>query len=170
MSKRALKSYLSDLSKSELEEQIVELYDRLKEVKSFYDFVFNPKEDKMLNTAKFAISKEYFPVSSRRPKKRRSVAQNQIKNFIKLGVDPALISDLMLYNLEIALAFTAENEMNQASFYKSMLKSFTEALEFIDAAGLESLFNQRLNQILEKVIQQNWENKFAFERLMDKRF
>ena len=63
MSKRALKSYLSDLSKSELEEQIVELYDRLKEVKSFYDFVFNPKEDKMLNTAKFAISKEYFPVS-----------------------------------------------------------------------------------------------------------
>lgn len=170
MSKRALKSYLSDLSKSELEEQIVELYDRLKEVKSFYDFVFNPKEDKMLNTAKFAISKEYFPVSSRRPKKRRSVAQNQIKNFIKLGVDPALTSDLMLYNLEIALAFTAENEMNQASFYKSMLKSFTEALEFIDAAGLESLFNQRLNQILEKVIQQNWENKFAFERLMDKRF
>ena len=170
MSKRALKSYLSDLTKSELEEQIVELYDRLKEVKSFYDFVFNPKEDKMLNTAKFAISKEYFPVSSRRPKKRRSVAQNQIKNFIKLGVDPALISDLMLYNLEIALAFTAENEMNQASFYKSMLKSFTEALEFIDAAGLESLFNQRLNQILEKVIQQNWENKFAFERLMDKRF
>ena len=170
MSKRALKSYLSDLSKSELEEQIVELYDRLKEVKSFYDFVFNPKEDKMLNTAKFAISKEYFPVSSRRPKKRRSVAQNQIKNFIKLGVYPALISDLMLYNLEIALAFTAENEMNQASFYKSMLKSFTEALEFIDAAGLESLFNQRLNQILEKVIQQNWENKFAFERLMDKRF
>ena len=124
----------------------------------------------MLNTAKFAISKEYFPVSSRRPKKRRSVAQNQIKNFIKLGVDPALISDLMLYNLEIALAFTAENEMNQASFYKSMLKSFTEALEFIDAAGLESLFNKRLNQILEKVIQQNWENKFAFERLMDKRF
>lgn len=170
MSKRALKSYLSDLSKSELEEQIVELYDRLKEVKSFYDFVFNPKEDKMLDTAKFAISKEYFPVSSRRPKKRRSVAQNQIKNFIKLGVDPALTSDLMLYNLEIALAFTAENEMNQSSFYKSMLKSFSEALEFIDAAGLESLFNQRLNQILEKVIQQNWENKFAFERLMDERF
>ncbi len=170
MSKRALKSYLADLSKSELEEQIVELYERLKEVKSFYDFVFNPKEDKMLDTAKFAISKEYFPVSSRRPKKRRSVAQNHIKNFIKLGVDPALTSDLMLYNLEIALAFTADTEMNQSSFYKSMLKSFGEALEFIDAAGLESHFNQRLHQILEKVIQQNWENKFAFERLMDERF
>lgn len=170
MSKRALKSYLADLSKSELEEQIIELYERLKEVKSFYDFVFNPKEDMMLDNAKFAISKEYFSLSSRRPKKRRSVAQNQIKNFIKLGVDPALTSDLMLYNLEIVLAYTAENEMNQTSFYKSMLKSFTEALEFIDSAGLESLFNNRLNQILEKVIQQNWENKFIFERLMDKRF
>jgi len=139
-------------------------------VKSFYDFVFNPKEDKMLDTAKFAISKEYFPISSRRPKKRRSVAQNQIKTFIKLGVDPVVTSDLMLYNLEVALAYTADSEMNQTSFYKSMLKSFREALEFIDGAGLESHFNERVNQIIDKVIQQNWENKFAFERLMDERF
>ena len=36
MSKRALKKYLTDLSKDELEEQITELYDRLKEVKEFY--------------------------------------------------------------------------------------------------------------------------------------
>lgn len=167
MSKRALKNYLADLSKSELENQIIELYERLKEVKSFYDFVFNPKEDKMLDLAKFAISKEYFPQSSRRPKKRRSVAQNHIKNFIKLGVDPNHIADLMLYNLEIALTYTAEEEINQSAFFKSMLKSFEDALSYIDESGLEAQFHTRIVKIVQQVIQQNWENKWAFERLMD---
>lgn len=170
MSKRALKSYLTDLSKLELEEQIIELYDRLKEVKEFYTFVFNPKEDKLLDTAKFAVSKEYFPVGTRRPKKRRSVAQNHIKNFIKLGVDSTITADLMFYNVEIALAFTSGNEMNQASFYKSMFKSFNEALSYVDETGIESLFKERIQTIVKNVVLQNWENKFAFELVLDERY
>src|SRR5690606_12984377 len=128
MSKRALKKYLTDLSKPELEEQITELYDRLKEVKEFYDFVFNPKEDKLIDEAKFKISKEYFPIGKRKAKRRRSVAQNHIKNFIKLGVEPRLIGDLMLYNIEIAQAYNKDYEINAESFYKSMLKSFKDAV------------------------------------------
>ncbi len=170
MSKRALKKYLTELSKTELEEQVLELYERLNEVKLFYDFVFNPKEDKMLDLAKFAISKEYFPPSRRRPKKRRSVAQSHIKNFIKLGVDSNLIADLMCYNIEIALAYTAENEINQSSFYKSMLKSFEDALSYIDGSGIEPRFKDRISDIVHKVILQNWENKWGFQLLIDARY
>lgn len=170
MSKRALKKYLSELSKEELEEQITELYDRLKEVKEFYTFVFNPKEDKMLDEGKFKISKEYFPPGKRRPKKRRSVAQNLIKNFIKLGVEPMKIADLMLYNIEIAQTYNAEYEIRQESFYKSMLMSFGEAITFIDKQGLESQFAARLERIVDEVIAQNWVNKYAFEKIMDERF
>lgn len=170
MSKRALKKYLSDLSKPELEDQITELYDRLKEVKEFYNFVFNPKEDRMLDEAKFKISKEYFPPGKRRAKKRRSVAQNQIKNFIKLGVDPLKIGDLMLYNIEIAQTYNASYPIKAEAFYKSMLKSFKEAVQFIDQQGLERNFAERMERIVEETIQQNWVNKYAFEMVMDKRY
>ncbi|MDA7803773.1 DUF6155 family protein [Crocinitomix sp.] len=170
MSKRALKKYLNDLSKSELEEQITELYDRLKEVKEFYDFVFNPKENKMIDEAKFKISKEYFPIGKRKAKKRRSVAQNFVKNFIKLGVEPRLIADLMLYNIEIAQAYNGENEINAEAFYKSMLKSFKEAVVFIDANGIGGEFNERLENVVSRAISQNWINKLVFEKILDDRF
>lgn len=169
MSKKKLKAYLNDLSKKELEEQILELHDRLKEVKTFYAFVFNPKEDKMLDEAKFKVSKEYFPPSNRKPKRRRSVAQKAIKEFIKLGVEPMLIADLMLFNLEVASSYTREKAINQDAFYKSCLKSFTEAISFIDASGLQSTFNARLEKLIDEVYTQEWVNKSAFEEAMSKR-
>ena len=63
MSKKALKKYLHELSKEQLEEQVLELYTRLKEVKEFYNFVFNPNENKRIEECKFKIQKEYFPLS-----------------------------------------------------------------------------------------------------------
>ena len=36
---------------------------------------------------------------------RRSVAQKYIKHFLLLGVDPFIIADVMLYNVEIAQTF-----------------------------------------------------------------
>jgi len=170
VSKRALKSYLTSLSKDELEEQVIELYDRLKEVKEFYNFVFNPNENKLLDEAKFKISKEYFPQSSRKAKKRRSVAQKQIKNFLKLGVEPIKIADLMLYNIEIAQTYNSEKEITQEAFYKSMLKSFQEAITYIDSNGLEKQFNDRIEKIADEANQQNWLNKYAFEMVLEKRF
>jgi len=163
MSKRDLSKYLASLSKKELEKQVEELYDRLKEVRQFYNFVFNPKEDKMVDEAKFKISKEYFPPGTRKPKRRRSVAQKHIKNFIKLGVEPALIADVMLYNIEIAQAACAEKAMTQEAFYKSILKSFQDTLKYLNEKSLRQKFKERLIKIPVNALNQNWVNKFAFE-------
>ena len=165
MSKRKLKQYLESLSKKELEEQVLELHDRLKEVKTFYSFVFNPREDKMMDEAKFKVSKEYFPVGKRKPKKRRSVAQKLIKEFVKLGVRPELIADFMLYNIEIAQSYNAGTEIKQDAFYQSILKSFIEANEYIHGNALITEFSDRLNKIIERAYGQDWINKSAFEDL-----
>lgn len=165
MSKRKLKQYLESLSKKELEEQVLELHDRLKEVKTFYSFVFNPKEEKMLDEAKFKVYKEYFPPGKRKPKKRRSVAQKIIKEFVKLGVRSELIADFMLYNIEIAQSYTAETEIKQEAFYQSMLKSFNEVNEFVHSNALTSEFSGRLNKIIDITFDQGWINKIAFEDL-----
>lgn len=102
MSKRDLRKYLKELEKDELEKQIIDLYERFKSVKVFYDFVFNPREEELLQKAKYKISKEYFPETKRKAKARRSIAQKEIRHFKQLGVDPYITADLMLFNIEIA--------------------------------------------------------------------
>ncbi|HEY0091292.1 MAG TPA: DUF6155 family protein, partial [Flavobacterium sp.] len=121
MSKRDLKKYLAELTKSQVEEQFIELYEKFPEVKTYYDFVFNPKEEKLIQESKAKITNEYFPIKSKRAKLRRSVAQGYIKQFILLGVEPHSVEDVMLFNLEVAQKYTAKRDMRYASFYKSML-------------------------------------------------
>ncbi|MDT0685773.1 DUF6155 family protein [Autumnicola psychrophila] len=166
MSKRALKKYLGTLEKEQLEEQILDLYERFGEVKTFYNFVFNPKEEKLVQDAKFKISKEYFPTTSRRPKARRSVAQKFIKHFIKLGLDPILLADVMLYNIEVAQAFSADREIKEA-FCRSIYKSFEEATTFILTNNLTPEFLPRMHKIEVNTQEQDWPNKFRFEKIMD---
>ncbi|WP_047245361.1 DUF6155 family protein [Maribacter thermophilus] len=166
MSKRALKSYLSDLNKSELQEQIIELYDKFPAVKTYYDFAFNPKEDKLVQEAKTKISNEYFPLKRKRPKARRSVAQKYIKHFIKLGVAPNLVADVMLYNLEIAQTFASERNVPDA-FYKSMLNSFVEMTTFISQNNLLSEYKERLIQVYERTQSDNWLYMEDFSRALD---
>jgi len=166
MSKRAFKKYLSELKKKELEEQFMDLYMRFPVVKEYYDFIFNPKEDKLVQQAKAKISNEYFPLKRRRPKARRSVAQKFIKHFIKLGVDPHLVADVMLYNLEIAQSFSYERNVPD-SFYKSMLNSFTEAVHFVSVNGLLFDFKDRIVKIYTTTQERNWPFGEGFSRALD---
>lgn len=167
MSKRELKKYISTLKKRQLEEQIIDLYERFKEVKQFYDFAFNPKETKLLEESKFKIGKEYFPVNGRKPKARRSVAQKIIKNFKTLGVDSNIIADVMLYNVEIAISFSDTKFIRQDSFFTSILKSFQEAVTYMYDNGILKPMQLRVDKIIDDTIEQNWFNHKGFEAVMD---
>ena len=169
MSKRDLKKYLSELNKEQLEEQILALYEKFSPVKVYYNFVFNPKEETLLQECKLKISNEYFPIknSGRRskPKMRRSVAQKYIKHFILLGVDPFLIGDVMLYSIEIAQTFSAERLVKLETFFKSMLSSFEQAIKFMIANGILEEFMPRIIAINKEVSRQNWFNKEEFNAI-----
>lgn len=167
MSKRALKKYLDSLEKEQLEEQIIDLYERFKEVQVFYDFVFNPKEDKLEKEAKYKISKEYFPPGSRKAKARRSVAQKLIKHYGKLGMDPHKLADIMLYNIEIAQTYSSEKEKLTVAFTKSMFRSFEEAFNFIVSNRLLPNYKDRLKAIISESRSQHWDNTFKFEKILD---
>lgn len=174
MSKRDLKKYLSELNKEQLEEQIIELYEKFSPVKVYYDFAFNPKEDKLLQECKVKISQEYFPIKKPnakwRPKAkmRRSVAQKYIKHFISLGVDPFVIADVMLFNLEIAQTFSAQNLIKQELFYKSMFNSFEQVVNFAISNGILNEFKPRILAVEQETIQQKWKNRHDFETILDK--
>jgi hypothetical protein len=172
MSKRDLKKYLSELNKEQLEEQIIELYEKFNPVKVYYNFVFNPKEESLLHDCKLKISNEYFPVKKlgrkSKPKMRRSVAQKLIKHFIVLGVDPFVIADVMLYNIEIAQTYSSENAIKQELFYKSMFNSFEQAVEFIISNGIYGEFKTRISTIHQETLNQKWGNEYEFERIISR--
>lgn len=157
--------YLADLTKDQLQEQIIDLYGRFKDVKEFYDFAFNPREEKLLEECKFKIAKEYFPVNGRKAKARRSVAQKIIRHFQRLGVDAPLIADVMLYNIEMAQTYSSQHEIKQTAFYVSMLKSFEEVVGFISEHGMLNDLQPRVERITQEAWNQNWINKGAFEKI-----
>ena len=167
MSKRDLKKYLSSLTKEQTEEQLLELYDKFSEVKKYYDFVFNPKEDKLAGEAKAKISNEYFPVKTKRAKLRRSVAQKYIKQFLMLGVDPFALTDVMLFNIEVAQKYSAKREMRYTSFYKSMANSFEQAVNYAIANGILRDFESRFVNISAEAKRQKWENDDFFLRIVN---
>lgn len=166
MGKRALKKYVDGLKKEELGAQLMDLYDRFPVVKEYYDFVFDPKEDKLIRDAKVRISNEYFPLKRRRPKARRSIAQKYIKHFVTLGVEPHLIADLMLYNLEVAQSFSKEKNVPDA-FYKSMLNSFTEAVGYVSVNALLPDFKDRIITVYQTTQVQEWLYVEGFSRALD---
>lgn len=165
MSKRALKKYLDELDQEALKEQVIDLYDRIPQVKTFYDFVFNPKEDTLIEAAKIKISNEYFPTKRKRARKRRSVAQKYIKQFKLLGVDPKLLADLMLFNIEIAQTYSASVLQMPEAFHKSMLTSFKEALQYLSYHQLKEDFGSRIEAIIEQSESQKWSNTDLFEEV-----
>ena len=172
MSKRDLKKYLNELNKEQLEEQIIELYEKFSPVKVYYNFVFNPKEETLLQECKLKISNEYFPVKKAgrrsKPKMRRSVAQKYIKHFLLLGVDPFIIADVMLYNVEIAQTFSSENLIKNDLFFKSMFNSFEQVVVFLIANGILSEFKTRILVIHKETIVQKWYNETEFNAIIER--
>ncbi|MFM7019037.1 DUF6155 family protein [Flavobacterium sp.] len=168
MSKRDLKKYLSNLNKVQLEEQIIELYDKFKEVKIYYDFALNPNETKLIREAKIKVTNEYYPIKGKRAKMRRSVAQKFIKHFVSLGMDAYLIADLMLYTIEIAQTYSSEKDIKQEAFYKSMLTTFQQALHFMIEKGIVSEYKSRVEAIYENTVSQKWYNNYEFQIQLEK--
>jgi hypothetical protein len=166
MSKRAFKKFLSGVPKSELEIQLLDLYERFPQVKRYFDFIFDPREEKLIQEAKSKISNEYFPLKRKRPRARRSVAQRYLRQYRQLGMAPYWVAELMVYNLETAQRFSARHKVPEA-FYKSMLNSFTEMLQYIVHHQLLPEYRQRIMAIESRVREQEWGYRESFENALD---
>lgn len=168
MSKRDLKKYLKELSKEQLEDQLSELYDKFKDVKVYYDFAFNPNEEKLVGEAKAKITNEYFPLKGKRAKMRRSVAQKYIKHFLTLGVDVTMVADLMLFTIETAQSFSSRRHVKYDSFFKSLFTAYQQAVNFMIENGILNEFLDRVVEIKEVSNRQNWINKYDFNAFVEK--
>ena len=166
MSKNALKKYLQQLDAESLREQLLDLYGRFPEVKTYYDFVFNPQEEKLLREATQRISEEYFPLRRKKAKARRSVAHKYIRHFRTLEVDPTVMGELMAFNLETAQRYEALRNCPDA-FYRSMYKSFREWGNHLVHEGIYAAFDERVVSFVDGVTRADWPLKEAYADFLE---
>ncbi|MDR1603143.1 MAG: DUF6155 family protein [Tannerella sp.] len=144
MSKAALKKELQSLTKAQLTEQILALYDTFKPVKEYYEHYLNPQGEKeLMEKYKAIIVKEFFPKSNRIGQTRFSVAKKAIADFRALHPSPELLADVMVTLPEMACQFTHEYGDMSESFYISAANNFEAALKFLEKEGLLSKFKSR---------------------------
>jgi hypothetical protein len=101
------------------------------------------------------ISSEYFPIQTGAKRKSQRCVVPPRSTLNTLVCRPFIIADVMLYNIEIAQAFSAENTIKQ-EFYKSMLNSFEQAIVYMIGNGILNEFKIRIDAIHQETIVQNW--------------
>ncbi len=147
MSKQKLKKELQQLTKEQLIEQILDLYDNNKSVKEFYNFYLNPVNEKDL-AAKYKkqIRKEFNVENPMRSTEKFSVAKRAISDFKNLQPSPETLADVMLYLPECACELTYCYGDYSEQFYNSAINNYLAALEFIYKNNLLDEFKLRAEQ------------------------
>ncbi len=147
MSKQKLKKELQQLTKEQLIEQIMDLYDKNKAVKEFYNFYLNPRNEKELaEKYKKQIRKEFNVENPMRSTEKFSVAKRAITDFKGLQPSPEALADVMLYLPESACELTYCYGDFSEQFYDSAYNNYRTALEFIAKNNLLDVFKRRVKQ------------------------
>lgn len=147
MSKVKLKKELQNLTKEQLIEQILDLYDKNKSIKEFYDFYLNPLNEKeLVEKYKKMIRKEFNVERPERGGEKFSVAKKAISEFKSLYPSADALADVMLYLPESACELTYCYGDYSEQFYDSAYNNYKIALEFIAKNKLLNEFNVRAEQ------------------------
>ena len=150
MSKAALKKEFQRLTKEQLVEQILDLYDKNKSVKEFYDFFLNPLNEKDLaEKYKKIIRKEFDVENPHRAGLKFSVAKRAISDFRVLQPSSDVLADVMLFLPECACEFTFKYGDMAEQFYDAAYNNFATALKFIAMNNLLDLFKLRAGQCVQ---------------------
>ena len=143
-----LKKSLSGKSENQLLEEIINLFNKIPQVKEYYTLAFSEEgEELILDKYKGIITNEFFPKRGY-GKARLSVAKKAMSDFKKISGKPPLIIDLMLHYVEQGVDFTDQYGDIDSPFYNSMGKMFEDALVLVKKHNLLSFFQKRSEEIV----------------------
>ena len=115
----------------------MDLYDKNKSVKEFYNFYLNPQSENELAEKYIAIIKKEFDVNiPQRSGLKFSVARKAISDFKALSPLPENLANMMMTLPELACKFTYNWGDMSGSFYHSTYNNFKAVLKFIQQNGL----------------------------------
>ena len=156
MSKAKLKKYLQNISKEEVIDIVLQLYEATDQAKSWLEFYLQPNVDLELDKAKKSIYSQFYTRKDYPKDPSFRECNKVISDLKKMVNDPNAISDLMLYYIELGCEQIIEFGDFYESFYISLENNFKKAVQFISANGLTSQFNSRILKMIESVDGTGW--------------
>lgn len=148
MSKTTLKKQLKELTREQLIEVMLELYDARKDAREYLEYYVNPDEKKMHEKYKAVITKEFFPQKGR-AKGRTSVCKKAIKEFTTLHPSPRLIADLRLWLVEAICRYAVSSRgWIKESQEGTALTMFADTLNYLFANDILEEYRRRIDDLL----------------------
>ncbi len=150
----SLKSDLAKLDKKALIEIIADLGKKNKAVQEYLSFYFKPDEDGLFEKYKTKVYEAFFP--KRGYGYNLKQGKQAISDFKKLGPSEDLVADLMLFYVETGVEFTNDFGDIDATFYSSLVSTFSAALKIMKKEDVLDKFKDRAARILKDTRNIGW--------------
>lgn len=148
MSKSQVKKQLARMSKEEVINVVMELYDARKEARDYLDYFANPNESGELEKFKKIVLKEFDDDISRDPQCRFSVCRKSLSDFKKLSPSADTLAEAMVFYVERVYEFSFYAGDLWEQYYDSAISNFQSMLRFLIKNNLLESMMPRIVQIL----------------------
>lgn len=149
MSKAKLKKYLSSLTKEQVIDVVLELYDARKEAKDYFEFYLAPDSGAEAEKFKRIIEREFFPARGIAENPSLSKCKKIVADFQKLKAEPVDVADVMLFFIEQASKYSATYGGDMGEPYYIVLENnFRRYMDFIFMNGLLIKFYERIETLI----------------------
>ena len=148
MSKSQVKKLLSGMSKEEVINVVMELYDARKEARDYLDYYANPDETSELEKFKKIVLKEFDDDISRNPQCRFSVCRKALSDFKKLTPSSDTLAEAMVFYMERVYEFSFCAGDLWEQYYDSAISNFQSTLKFLIKNNLLESMMPRIVQIM----------------------
>ena len=148
MSKSQVKKLLSGMSKEEVINVVMELYDARKEARDYLDYYANPDESNELEKFKMIVLKEFGDDGKHFPQCRFSVCRKSLSDFKKLAPSEDTLAEAMVFYVERVYEFSFNAGDLWEQYYDSAISNFRSTLKFLIKSNLLEPMMPRIIQIM----------------------
>lgn len=148
MSKIQLKKELTNLTRDQLIQLILDLYSARKEAKEYFDFFVDPDVAKLYEKFRAEIEKEMTRGKYNNSTARISRIRKSIKNFASFDVGAESVTELMLYTLGLGLIVERRKYVSKP-FINGMAKLANDILILADKNCIFDTTHQLLSKVLD---------------------
>ncbi len=166
MSRAKFEKLANEMTKEDLVEMLMALYDSKKEAKDYFEYFLNPDEEKAEKKCKTVFLKEYTKTGVRPPKGRISKCKKALQDFEALRPSLEHRIDVRLYMAELASKYGARNWRIWEKNYKTIEKIFADTLLLISDHHLVNQYRTRIDTIQQTALQAGFWNLDVDEILL----
>ena len=148
MSKSQVKKLLTGMSKEEVINVVMELYDARKEAREYLDYYACPNETGELEKFKKIVLKEFDDDLSRNPQCRFSVCRKALSDFKKLAPSADTLAEAMVFYVERVYEFSFCAGDLWEQYYDSAISNFRSTLKYLIKNNLLESMMSRIVQIM----------------------